>query len=131
MTENSTPDRTEGIDEENLHHVAAVGAIGPTDRRIVEIDGREIAVFNIDGSFHAVLNFCTHQAGPVCEGLVHGILDIDTAGELFYTDDEYLSCPWHGWTFDIETGDHTGGTDHRLVKYDTVVRDGEVYVARG
>ncbi|MFC7133230.1 MULTISPECIES: Rieske (2Fe-2S) protein [Salinibaculum] len=117
--------------ETSLHHVAPESEIPEGERRIIEIDGREIAVFNIDGTYHAVLNYCTHQSGPVCEGMVHGIMALDDENELTYTEDEYLSCPWHGWTFDIETGKHTGGTKHRLVKYETEVKDGDVYLVRG
>jgi len=121
-------DTTDDDSSDGFHHVGPVGDLPEGERRLVEIDGREIAVFNLDGSYHAILNFCTHQSGPVCEGMIHGIIDVDEGYELIYTEDEYLSCPWHGWTFEIESGEHTGGTSHRLVKYETTVRDGDVYV---
>jgi nitrite reductase (NADH) small subunit len=127
MSEHDTGDGRKTGD----YHIAATSEIPEGERHVVEVEGREIAVFNVDGTYHALLNFCTHQSGPVCEGMIHGVMTLDDENELCYTDDGYLSCPWHGWTFDIETGKHTGGTDHHLVKYDTAVRDGEVYLVRG
>ena len=50
------------------HRVARVGDIPPGSRKLVEIGGRSIGVFNIDGEFFALRNRCPHQGGPLCEG---------------------------------------------------------------
>lgn len=58
----------------------------------VEFDGKEVALFLRDGSYHALDNECTHQGGPLCEGTV---------------DDGEVQCPWHGAKFDFTTGEAT------------------------
>ena len=69
--------------------VAPASEIGPNQAKIVEVDGAQIAVFNIDGSFCAVNNVCPHRGGPLGEGDVEGSV---------------VTCPWHGWQFDVKTG---------------------------
>ena len=56
---------------------------------LVEAGGEAIALFNIDGSYYAIGNTCTHRGGPLCEGDVEGTV---------------VTCPWHGATFDITSG---------------------------
>ena len=60
---------------------------------MVEVDGKEIAVFNVGGSFHAIDNTCTHVGGPLCEGEIAG---------------NEVTCPWHGAMFDVTTGQVLG-----------------------
>jgi nitrite reductase/ring-hydroxylating ferredoxin subunit len=116
-------------DRDDLHHVVAAEDIADGERVIAEIAGREIAVFNSNGELHALSNYCTHQGGPACEGLLSGTLDVDEDDELVWAcDDEIVACPWHGWEFDITDGTHTASDDYRLPTYDVHVRDGEVYV---
>lgn len=125
MSEPTQPDP----DRDSLHHVIAADDIGDGERVIVEIAGREIAVFHSNGEFHALSNYCTHQGGPACEGLLGGTLDVDEDNELVWTcEDEIVACPWHGWEFDITDGTHTASDDYRLPTYDVHVRDGDVYV---
>lgn len=117
------------IPDGRLHRVTSADQLADGDRLLVEIDGREIAVFNLDGSYHALLNYCVHQGGPVCEGRVTGTLT-ETDGRLAYVrEDELVSCPWHGWLFDIKSGYQVARPDrYRLPTFDVVVGDGEVYV---
>lgn len=87
------------------HIVANVDEIPPGDRKILDVDGRSIGIFNIDGEFHAVRNRCPHQGGPVCEGYLTGFLKARIPGDYTYTrQGEILRCPWHGWEFDVKTG---------------------------
>ena len=77
----------------------------PGQRKIVDIDGLSIGVFNVNGRFHALLNRCPHMGGPLCAGLIRGLVvgpepykyEIEREGEI-------LRCPWHGWEFDITNG---------------------------
>ena len=79
------------------HVVVTVQEIPPGSRKIVEVGGREIGVFNIDGAFYAVRNRCPHQGGPVCEGYLTGFLKASVPGEYSYSRrGEILRCPWHG-----------------------------------
>ncbi|MFK7821127.1 MAG: Rieske (2Fe-2S) protein [Planctomycetaceae bacterium] len=57
----------------------------------VVADGQIIAVFNIDGHIHAMDGICPHAGGPVGTGKVEGCV---------------VTCPWHGWQFDVTTGQH-------------------------
>ncbi|MFC7157504.1 Rieske (2Fe-2S) protein [Halomarina halobia] len=111
------------------HHVIAAAALEDGERAIIEIEGREIAVFRIGDEFHALLNYCTHQGGPLCEGLVDGTLSMDENWELTYEcEGEIVSCPWHGWEFEIKTGRHLSHSRYRIPTYETELDDGEVYV---
>lgn len=87
------------------HIVATVDEIPLGGRKIVEIAGRSIGVFHLDGGYYAIRNTCPHQGAPLCEGLLTGFLDANVPGEYRYTRrGEILRCPWHGWEFDVKTG---------------------------
>ncbi|MFB6124155.1 MAG: Rieske (2Fe-2S) protein [Haloferacaceae archaeon] len=122
----ATNDRPE---TEDLHHVVGVDEFEEGERVVVDVRGREIAVFHSNGEFHALSNYCTHQGGPACEGLLSGTLGVDADDELVWTrDGEIVACPWHGWEFDITDGSHTASDDYRLPTYEVHVVDGELYV---
>jgi nitrite reductase/ring-hydroxylating ferredoxin subunit len=55
----------------------------------VEVDGKEIALFNVDGTFHAIEDTCLHAGGPLHEGALDG---------------PTVTCPWHEWRYDVTTG---------------------------
>jgi nitrite reductase (NADH) small subunit len=69
--------------------VAKVADIAPGSAATVVIDGREIAVFNVDGTFYALENDCPHQGGPLAEGWIEGTT---------------VTCPWHAWCFRLDDG---------------------------
>ena len=82
-----------------------MGEIAPGGRKIVEVAGRSIGVFNIGGEFFALRNQCPHAGGPLCEGVLSGLLRSDVPGEYDYVRrGEILRCPWHQWEFDVRTG---------------------------
>src|ERR1043165_8491851 len=68
--------------------VARVGEIPPGKARQGRVGGRWVALFHIDGAYHAIDNLCLHRGGPLCEGAVGG---------------HVVTCPWHGWQFDVRT----------------------------
>jgi 3-phenylpropionate/trans-cinnamate dioxygenase ferredoxin subunit len=85
--------------------VATVAEIPPGGRKIVEVAGRSIGVFNLGGEFFALRNRCPHQGGPLCAGSLGGLIVSSGPGEYHYSRaGEMLRCPWHGWEFDIRTG---------------------------
>ncbi len=85
--------------------VATVEEIPPGGRKIVEVAGRSIGVFNVGGEFFALRNRCPHQGGPLCLGRLGGFVTATTPGEYEYSrEGEILQCPWHGWEFDVRTG---------------------------
>ncbi len=69
--------------------VANLSEVPPGQSKIVTVDGRDVALFNVDGSIYALDNVCPHQGGPLGEG---------------YLDGAEVTCPWHAWTFDVKTG---------------------------
>jgi 3-phenylpropionate/trans-cinnamate dioxygenase ferredoxin subunit len=85
--------------------VAAAEEIAPGERKIVEIAGRSVGIFNVEGRFFALRNRCPHQGGPLCQGVLWGALTAPAPGEYCYErPGEILRCPWHGWEFDVRTG---------------------------
>jgi nitrite reductase/ring-hydroxylating ferredoxin subunit len=85
--------------------VGRADEIPPGSRKIVRIAGRSIGVFNVDGEFFAIRNRCPHQGAPLCEGKLWGVLSADKPGSFQYASKkEILTCVWHGWEFNIRTG---------------------------
>jgi 3-phenylpropionate/trans-cinnamate dioxygenase ferredoxin subunit len=85
--------------------VAAVEELPPGARKIVQVAGREIGVFNINGELYALRNVCPHKAGPLCLGRVRPlVVDAGVGGYDHQRENEILKCPWHLWEFDIKTG---------------------------
>jgi NAD(P)H-dependent nitrite reductase small subunit len=71
------------------HGVADVSEIPSGRGRVLEVAGRQLAVFNLDGKFYAMDNTCPHRGGPLGDGMVVG---------------NVVTCPWHGWQFDVSNG---------------------------
>lgn len=87
------------------HIVAAVSDLPPGSRKLVTIRGRPIAVFNLGGEFFGLLNRCPHQGGSLCEGALTGLVTAERPGEYRISrEGEIIRCPWHGWEFDVRTG---------------------------
>ena len=87
------------------HVVATVAEIPPGSRKLVTVRGRSIAVFNLAGEFFGLFNRCPHQGGPMCEGILTGLIESDEPGQYRYSrKGEIIRCPWHGWEFDVRTG---------------------------
>jgi len=85
--------------------VATLEEIPPGGRKVVEVAGRSIGVFNVGGEFFALRNRCPHQGGPLCLGSLGGMVVATVPGEYQYSrPGEMLRCPWHGWEFDVRTG---------------------------
>lgn len=87
------------------HVIARASDLAPGARKIVEIAGRSIGVFNVNGEYFALRNSCPHQGGPLCDGRLSALLRASLPGEYVYSrPGEILRCPWHGWEFDVRTG---------------------------
>ena len=87
------------------HVVAAVSEIPPGEKKLVTVRGRPIVIFNLDGEFFGLLNRCPHQGGSLCDGVLTGLVQSTDPGKYSYTrKGEIIRCPWHGWEFDIRTG---------------------------
>lgn len=87
------------------HVVASVSDIPPGSRRLVTVKGRPIVIFNVDGEFHGLFNRCPHQGGSLAHGILTGLTVSSGPGDYRHTrKGEFIRCPWHGWEFDIKTG---------------------------
>lgn len=108
------------------HLVASVDAIPEGGRMKVEIAGRTIVVFNVDGRFYALADRCPHQGGPLSKGDQIGELRSQGAGRVSYCRrNMIIRCPWHHWAFDIETGrSQVDPARLRVRRYETEVEQG-------
>ena len=90
--------------------VARTSEIAPGEAKVVETGGKRVAIFNIDGAFHAIDDICTHRGGPLSEGMVAGT---------------EVTCPWHGAVFDVTSGVVLGAPAPRDVAHYEVRVEGE------
>ncbi len=106
--------------------VAEVDEIPPGGRRIVEVANRSIGVFNVGGEFFGLRNRCPHQGGPLCEGRLLGVLEAERPGAFCWSPvRRILACPWHGWEFDVTTGQSwCDPVRLRAARYETAVVEG-------
>ena len=114
--------------------VSKIAEFAEGDRRIVFHDGLEIGVFHWQGNFYAYQNLCLHQGGPCCEGVImHKVEDVlapdkTWLGQRFSADEAHFVCPWHGYEYDIKTGECAANRKLRLRSYPVVQRDQQLYV---
>ena len=71
--------------------VAKTDDVAPGQGKLLEVGGKTLALFNVDGTFHAIDNTCTHRGGPLAEGELDGTTVI---------------CPWHGWRYNVTSGEN-------------------------
>ncbi len=103
------------------------------DRRLVKTQRGEVGVFAHEGGYYAYANQCAHTGGPACEGiLIPRTLEIIDDNKMYvgqtYSDQMNVACPWHGWEYDLKSGQCVGAPKYRLKKYETVVRGGDLFV---
>jgi nitrite reductase/ring-hydroxylating ferredoxin subunit len=77
---------------------------------------RVIALFNVDGTLHALDGVCPHQGGPLGQGMLEGCI---------------VTCPWHGWQFDVQTGKHQTGSQIVQPRYEVRVEGEWILVDLG
>jgi nitrite reductase/ring-hydroxylating ferredoxin subunit len=103
------------------------------DRKIVTAGKREIGIFHKDGASYAYSNTCLHQGGPACEGMmIQNVVDVIDKDHTYqgqtYGDETHFVCPWHGYEYDLKTGECIGDRKLKLRKYEVVKRGEEIYV---
>jgi nitrite reductase (NADH) small subunit len=108
--------------------VCAVEELPPGTSRIVEAGGRSIGVFNVNGRLHGLLNRCPHGGAPLCRGLVTGMSSGDGPGSPVTWDreGEIVRCPWHGWEYEIATGETVTKPTLRVKTFQVRVEAGRV-----
>ena len=89
------------------HVVAQLGEIPSGSFKLVPIGRHGVGVYNVNGTFHAIANYCPHEGGPLCSGRLGGRTVTDEAapgGASVVREGEYIYCPWHQWGFELSTG---------------------------
>ncbi len=94
--------------------IARVEDVPPGSVTTVRAGDEQVALANVDGRFYATQAACIHLQGPLGDGLLDGPV---------------LTCPWHGWQYDVRTGENEFDRAIRLQTYDVRVEDGDVKVA--
>ena len=89
----------------NFVRIAVVGELKPGEGKRVHVEGQELALFNVDGEYHALDGACTHRGGPLAEGTLEG---------------KHITCPWHGAVFAVTTGAVVSGPAVEAVAHDPV-----------
>ena len=93
--------------------VANVNDLKPGEGKAVAAEGREIALFNVNGNFYAIDNTCAHRGGPLGEGICDGSI---------------VTCPNHGWQYDVTTGMNPLNSQIKVKKYEVMVEGYKVKV---
>ena len=93
--------------------VAMKSEIQPGTGKVVEVNGKTIAVFNCEGTFYAIDNTCKHRGGPLGEGSLSGTT---------------VTCPWHGWEYDVSTGKCQLDSSIQVQTFDVKVEGDDILV---
>jgi nitrite reductase (NADH) small subunit len=112
--------------------VGPVEEIQPGQRKVIDIGGRQIGVFNVAGEYFAIANRCFHQGGPLCRGLLSGTLAADAGSDWhpeWRLDGEVLICPWHSLEFNLRTGRCLAFPRRRVPTYPVHAVDGVLTVS--
>ena len=94
-------------------YVGRVEDIPDGERKIIQVDDLSIGVFHHEGTWHALMNSCLHRGGPVCEGPLK---------------DSILTCPWHGYQYNLPDGRLLLDPSAALPMYPVELREGELYL---
>jgi nitrite reductase (NADH) small subunit len=113
------------------HVVATVDEIPSGKHKLVPIGRHGVGVYNVNGTFYAIANYCPHQGGPLCSGRARGrtIVDETAPGDaVMVRDQEYIYCPWHQWGFELATGTTTVKPEWSIRTYPVRVVGNDVVV---
>ena len=93
--------------------VATAGEVPPGQGRTIRVDGKQIALFNVSGEFYAIDDGCPHMRASLSCGVVK---------------DKTVLCGWHGWQFDLESGDCLNVGWAKVGRYDVAVRGSDIFL---
>lgn len=98
----------------NFIRVASTSDLKPGENKIVFVEDEEIALFNINGEFFAISNSCPHRGGPLGEGSLDG---------------EVITCPLHGWRFNVKSGVNEVMPNVKVPCYQVKVEGNDILVS--
>jgi len=96
-----------------LTKIADKSELKPGEGKVIEIGGKTLALFNVDGTFYALDNTCLHRGGPLGEGELEG---------------KIVTCPWHGWRWDVTSGANTNNPALKVDCFPVKVEGTAVFV---
>jgi len=96
-----------------LIKIATTSEVPAGQGKVIEANGRTLALFNVGGQFHVIDNTCIHRGGPLGEGSLAG---------------STVTCPWHGWEYDVTTGSCLTDTEAKVEKLEVKVEGDDIYV---
>lgn len=107
--------------------VGRASELPPGSHRLVRAGRLGVGVFNVNGTYYALNNYCPHAGGPLCLGEVTGTTeDAGAYNVRWVRQGEIVSCPWHAWEFDIATGRTITEPTKSVRTYPVWVEDGQV-----
>ena len=98
----------------NFVKVASTSDLKPGENKVVNVDGTDVALFNVDGEFFAINNTCLHRGGPLGEGFLEG---------------DVVTCPWHGWRYNVKTGQNAMIPTAKVQNYKVKIEDNNIMVS--
>ncbi|GBC75781.1 Assimilatory nitrite reductase [NAD(P)H] small subunit [archaeon HR06] len=96
-----------------LIKVGSVKDIPLNTGKVIDLGDKSIALFNVNGNFYAISNVCLHRGGPLGEGELEGNI---------------VTCPWHGWQYNVITGENVDDPELKLETYKVLVEGESLYV---
>ena len=97
-----------------LTKVAKTSEIPVGSGKVVEVGGKTVAVFNCEGTFYAIDNTCKHRGGPLGDGSLSGTT---------------VTCPWHGWEYNVTSGECTADRSITVQKFDVKVEGDDILIS--
>ncbi|GJL51074.1 MAG: assimilatory nitrite reductase [NAD(P)H] small subunit [Nitrospirales bacterium] len=97
----------------DLISIAKTEQISPGSGFVAEVQDKSFAVFNLEGSYRVIDNTCLHRGGPLGDG--------DLAGEI-------VTCPWHGWEYNVKTGACTNNPAACVKTYEVIVDGSDIKI---
>ena len=98
----------------NFIKVASISDLKPGENKVVNVNGTDVALFNVDGEFFATNNTCLHRGGPLGEGFLEG---------------DVVTCPWHGWRYNVKTGANAVMLNQKVETYHVKLEGNDVLVS--
>jgi nitrite reductase (NADH) small subunit len=94
--------------------VATLAELPAGSGKPVEVNGKAIALFNVDGKVYAIDNTCLHRGGPLGDGTLEG---------------EVVTCPWHMWEYNVRTGEFVANPSIKVATYAVQIDGDDVKIA--
>ncbi|MGH9397184.1 MAG: Rieske (2Fe-2S) protein [Terriglobia bacterium] len=98
----------------NFVRVVDLSELAPGSCVAIETTGKCVALFNVEGTIYALDNTCLHRGGPLGEGELDG---------------DVVTCPWHGWRYNVSTGEKCGDASKKVARYEVKVEGSQILVA--